>query len=531
MFCVCLNQIRKCLLIYETTMFEQNTIQGFENVLSMYLIKRIQKCLYKLEEYLGTFDLNDVDEHPGIFIDRMNIVLSALNNKENIESNKLNIEKILFQAIIIAKVSDKIDNLEITSLSKHVLSAVQGFENTNVNDMNSFFQFDSLSSSLSILERRINTAVLHLIFKIFNDPFCLVKQLIKTCGNSVNIQFRDSSDLSSMISDLDKSTDVLIQIGLFSVACCKNNEYVIPLKCCISSLELLDSDMVPAIIEFYLDPTSLVKKTFLKILINHWVCEICEIQNLLDKIIDPFAYIQTTVETSVDIFETIIKSNSKIKIDLFLKLLNGFVNFTKYIEKIFVTEMSKDNDVFKFFKQYKNALEEYKSCLIFTQQTNCDHNGISANKKLLKRCEIVIKYLKNIQNSVCNILDNKSLSELENTNYILSKTLHPSMTLNNDTIDDYDDLNLIFSTTQVQKSFYNISDRKKLKLVYPKHDYLTNVDETTYGNTITMDLTNILDNFIETLNINSKTAVNVWDEIGIDMPTRINNHGNIGSII
>lgn len=27
-----------------------------------------------------------------------------------------------------------------------------------------------------------------------------------------------------MISDLDKFTDILIQIGLFSVACCKNDE-------------------------------------------------------------------------------------------------------------------------------------------------------------------------------------------------------------------------------------------------------------------------------------------------------------------
>lgn len=67
---------------------------------------------------------------------------------------------------------------------------------------------------------------------------------------------------------------------------------IIPLKCCISSLELLDSDMVPTIIEFYLDPTSIVKKTFLKILVNHWVNEICVMQNILDKIIDPFAFTQ-----------------------------------------------------------------------------------------------------------------------------------------------------------------------------------------------------------------------------------------------
>lgn len=52
--------------------------------------------------------------------------------------------------------------------------------------------------------------------------------------------------------------------------------------------------MIPAIIEFYLDPTSIVKKAFLKLLINHWVSEICEMQNFLDKIIDPFAFTQVS---------------------------------------------------------------------------------------------------------------------------------------------------------------------------------------------------------------------------------------------
>lgn len=52
--------------------------------------------------------------------------------------------------------------------------------------------------------------------------------------------------------------------------------------------------MVPAIIEFYLDPTSKIKKAFLKLLTNHWICEICKIQHFLDKIIDPFAYTQVS---------------------------------------------------------------------------------------------------------------------------------------------------------------------------------------------------------------------------------------------
>lgn len=63
-----------------------------------------------------------------------------------------------------------------------------------------------------------------LMFQIFNDPFCTIKTIIQMCKDSVDIQLRNSSDLSSIISDLDYSTDVLIQIGLFSMACCKNND-------------------------------------------------------------------------------------------------------------------------------------------------------------------------------------------------------------------------------------------------------------------------------------------------------------------
>lgn len=65
-------------------------------------------------------ELTDGDESPGMFIDKMNIVLNGLNNKENFDEIKPNIDSILFQAITIAKVSNKTDCLEITSSSKHV---------------------------------------------------------------------------------------------------------------------------------------------------------------------------------------------------------------------------------------------------------------------------------------------------------------------------------------------------------------------------------------------------------------------------
>lgn len=88
--------------------------------MTTYLVKRIKKCFYKVEDYVKVLDISDIEEYPGIFIDQMNFVLYGLNKKENFEFIKPNIDKIVIQALTIAKVSEKIDNLEITSASKYV---------------------------------------------------------------------------------------------------------------------------------------------------------------------------------------------------------------------------------------------------------------------------------------------------------------------------------------------------------------------------------------------------------------------------
>lgn len=83
------------------------------------------------------------------------------------------------------------------------------------------------------------------------------------------------------------------------------------------------------------------------------------------------------------------------------------------------------------------------------------------------------------------------VSELENTNYILSKTKQssPSM-LQTDNLDNNEDLDLLLTTIQVQKSFYNKSERKTSKKMFHR-DYkcLISANETTYENVVTMDLT------------------------------------------
>jgi len=143
------------------------------------------------------------------------------------------------------------------------------------------------------------------------------------------------------------------------------------------------------------------------------------------------------------------------------------------------------------------------------------------------------------------------VSKLENTCYILSKTKQSSPSLlQNDNLDNNYDLNLLLTRIQVQKSFYNNNAERKTskKLCHQDYNCLTSANETTYDNIVTMDLTSkyfkmycivfkkviknnivaiiclvdILDNFIhESSNMNKTNTVNVWEEIGFDTPTRI----------
>lgn len=57
----------------------------------------------------------------------------------------------------------------------------------------------------------------------------------------------------------------------------------------------------------------------------------------------------------MNIIDMICKSDSIANIDLYDKLLNCLANFTKYIEKIFTNDLSKENEISTSHKQFKDG--------------------------------------------------------------------------------------------------------------------------------------------------------------------------------
>jgi hypothetical protein len=60
----------------------------------------------------------------------------------------------------------------------------------------------------------------------------------------------------------------------------------------------------------------------------------------------------------MNIIDSLHESDSKTKIDLYVKLLNGFINFTQYIEKIFDSEILKENAFSKIYGQFNEGKNE-----------------------------------------------------------------------------------------------------------------------------------------------------------------------------
>jgi len=128
----------------------------------------------------------------------------------------------------------------------------------------------------------------------------------------------------------------------------------------------------------------------------------------------------------MNIIDTIQKSDPNTNMDLYVNLLNGMNNFSKFIEKIFSLALFENKELSTTYKQYKNgknilqihlyykvlkcfilALREYNACLIYNQKTSHSYNDLTKHQ-LLKRCAIIIKYLKNIQTIISGMLDDKS---------------------------------------------------------------------------------------------------------------------------
>lgn len=254
---------------------------------------------------------NEQDEEH--FVNKMDHALDMITNFSGKKPDEqriymddlwLAIEEVFSHAMAIAQVCQPENFNAITGVSQTIMTEFENLKEQITSDkpdamLNSLF-INTFTDALYRLERKVNISLLSLVLEVFHDPFIALKKLIQTCGNTLSADKRNKNDLNNGIEEFDQITDKAMQIGLYSIACCGDINRVAKIKNHMASLESLESELVPAIISFYLHPDNKEIRAGVKLLTNQWKIEIKKLHTAVDLIIDSSAYCQVVLDDLQD---------------------------------------------------------------------------------------------------------------------------------------------------------------------------------------------------------------------------------------
>lgn len=138
----------------------------------------------------------------------------------------LTLENVFSHAMAITQVCQPYNFKAITGSCQSIVLEYEKLKQQLLSEvpdpaLNTLFM-NTLTDALYRLERKINIAVLTLSMEVFSNPYTALKRLVMTCGNSLNAKRRSKSDLNNLIEDFDQLFDQTVQIGMFTIACCKD---------------------------------------------------------------------------------------------------------------------------------------------------------------------------------------------------------------------------------------------------------------------------------------------------------------------
>ncbi|XP_023289259.1 serendipity locus protein alpha isoform X2 [Orussus abietinus] len=396
-----------------------------------YICDRMCWCFQKIIEVLDSSNPSQEEEHfeqENHFVYRMDLVLDVISGMSSKSQQEqvdectelwLGIEDVFSHAMAIAQVCHPYNFKAITGVCQSIMSEYENLKTQLLSEkpdptMNNLFM-NTLNDALYRLERKVNVSVLTLVMEVFSDPFGALKKLIKCCGNSLSAKKRSKADLNNAIEDFDQVTDKMMQIGMFAIACCGDITRVNKIRSCLASLETLETELVPAIVSFYLNPEDNEMRSSLALLIAQWQVEINKLHNTVDVIIDSAAYCQVILD---DLQErvTIMSDCLDNREGVTQQQVQGVVQKASSLSSQVSATVKDigdgiDRQTIMMIRELKAAIIEADAA---SKQFLTDNATEPQQLRVIKRCELILNVVKRLQPALVVIMNN---SILMNTNY------------------------------------------------------------------------------------------------------------------
>ncbi|XP_075221369.1 uncharacterized protein LOC142324422 isoform X2 [Lycorma delicatula] len=372
------------------------------------------------------------DECLGRFINKLDTLLLGLARMTEAEVNemdiyntnyfsnelKVHIDDLLLQAVTVAKILGGTDSSEITATCLKVLKECKIIESScnNLNPKESIASLnlhcELLVGNLMQLERKVSSALLRLMLKVFSDVQRPLKHLIHSLDISSmkDGKSRLVSDLDKLVEEFDYHNESVQNLCLFALGFSDDEKCVLDINCCLLSIESLESYLVPAVLDLYIDHLNGDKLHYLKFLVEYWLSEVNNLESLLDTIIDPTSFtmvtlqsVQSDLERAKNITKSELSSRNTSVIDLsaFNGILNNIITQVDRLSRHL--KYCNDTDLMCMKKCLKSVTNECRHVLI--KASSIEDNKQSIVGRTLKRFDYLVSTVEKIS---CHLYSSRS---------------------------------------------------------------------------------------------------------------------------
>ncbi|KAL6264078.1 hypothetical protein P5V15_004157 [Pogonomyrmex californicus] len=403
---------------------EQHELNAPIYVCKKYICERICTCcemiLDLMKDSNPSLDM-EICESENHFVYRMDLALDIIleipnkTHKEQLsecEELWLRLEDVFSHAMAITQVCQPYNFKAITGSCQSIVMEYEKLKQqllTEIPDpaLNNLFTH-TLTDALYRLERKINIAVLTLAMEIFSNPYAALKKLVMTCGNSLSAKTRSKSDLNNLIEDFDQLFDQTMQIGMFTIACCKNKNRNNKIRNCLAGFESLETELISAIISFYLHPDNKEMRSSVKLLTTQWQLEMNKFQNTVNLIVNSAAFCQVVIDSLQERITAISdcldnrEPVTQLQVQGIVQRASALSSQITAIVNDIGTE-NIDRQTIMMTRELKAAIFEANAAA----KTLLVENATEPQQlRVIKRCELILNVVQRLQPALSTIMNN-----------------------------------------------------------------------------------------------------------------------------
>ena len=217
--------------------------------------------------------------------------LTESGTAKDIEEIEQLVDRVLRQALTVAKAANPEDDGEISLACRRLLTDLSSIRQRLPQAQVGQESFRGLVDPLELLEQRVNGALLRMAINTLSNPTTPLDSFLSAVlDSSIPITARTRDDLEEEVRAVDQQAEQVVQLCHFCRTLTSSPDLAQNLLSLAGVLETVEPDLVPSVLQLYLQPEDGSTRKAASIARSLWRRLLEELGMLVHQLVDPTAY-------------------------------------------------------------------------------------------------------------------------------------------------------------------------------------------------------------------------------------------------